>query len=323
MVLDIVYIILGFTILITGADMLVTGSSSLARRYKLPDLIIGLTIIAFGTSAPEFFISLYANVAQKPQIAIGNVLGSSIINMLLILGICALIYPIKVKKSTIYKELPYAFLSLFALVAGIFLIEEDYTLTGISGLIFILFFCVYCIHVYYLSKNHIDIKELARNFKSVYLGDYKSYTYIIVGIVFLFFGSQVVVRRAEIIAEGFHVTRTFIGLVLVSIGTTLPELVTSITAAFKKKPDFSVGNAIGTVIFNIMFILGFNSIITDIKLETQNISDVFVLLSAVIVFAIVLLIGKRYQVSRMEGSIMVLSYFMYFLYLIYRETYLI
>jgi len=252
MIIEYILFILGFIALIYSAKWLVEGSSSLAKNFNIPDLIIGLTVVAFGTSAPELIINVIAGVTGKPDLAIGNIIGSNIANIMLILGTTAIIMQIPVQKSTILSEIPFSLAAalLFGFLANTHLLEDKgiLGLSQIDGLILIFFFFLFLLYIIYMAKQNQDID-------SEEIGDLpngKALIYSLIGISGLFLGGNLVVDNASIIAKAWGFSETFIGLTVVGIGTSLPELVTSAIAALKRNADIAVGNVVGSNIFNIL-----------------------------------------------------------------------
>jgi len=251
--------ILGFIVLIKGADYFVDGASSLAKRLGLSPLFIGLTVVALGTSAPEFFVNIAASFEGSTGIAIGNIIGSNIANILLILGLSAAIYPLQAKDSTVRTEIPLAFLATLVL----FISVNDRLLDNFSfnmlsrtdGLIFWLFFIIFIYYTFGIIKNpEEETKTKDQKGPAVTL-------MMLGGLIGLVFGSKLIVDNGLIIASALGISETLIGLTLIALGTSLPELATSIVAAYKKKPDIAIGNIVGSNIFNIFFVLGTSSLI--------------------------------------------------------------
>ncbi|MBU4315556.1 calcium/sodium antiporter [Patescibacteria group bacterium] len=309
--------VLGFLLLIKGADLLVDGSSSIAKKLKISSIVIGLTIVAFGTSAPELIVNIFASISGNTEIAIGNVLGSNIANVLLVLGICAIIYPIKAKKNTVSKEIPFALLA--AIIVGIaandFLIDGTgfSGLTRIDGIVFISFFAIFLYYTFGIAKlkdsgmNGIEITEH---------GYAKSIIYILLGLAGLTFGGKWIVDGAVHIAEIFNVSQSLIGLTVVAIGTSLPELATSAVAAYKKNTDIAIGNIVGSNIFNIFWILGVSSIIRPLPFQFSSNFDIGMTIFVSILLFALMFIGKKHVIERWQGILMVVIYVAYVAFLI-------
>ena len=267
--------IVGFIFLVKGADLLVDGAAAFAKKFKISTLVIGLTIVAFGTSAPELVVNIFASISGNSEIAIGNILGSNIANILLILGISALIFPLPAKKSTIKKEIPFSLLAV--LVLGILvndlLIDQVNLLDGasgllsrIDGLILLAFMTIFMVYTFGIAKNPEEAGE-GEEIKNLPLA--KSIAYIGIGLLGLVLGGRWIVNGAVKIAELFNVSEALIGLTIVAVGTSLPELATSAVAAYKKQADIAIGNIVGSNIFNIFFVLGVSSIIRPLPFNAK------------------------------------------------------
>lgn len=308
---------IGFVILIKGADMLVDGSVGLARRYGIADIVIGLTIVSFGTSAPELVVNLIASLNGNSEIAMGNVLGSNIVNIFFILGISAVIFPLTVKRNTTYKEIPFALLSaLVILFLGndmLFNYEDKAELSIGDGLVLLGFFAIFLYYISAISKNELPDEK---DDTVVYMKPFKSIGLISLGLVGLIVGGMWIVDGAIEIATGFGVSQSLIGLTIVAIGTSLPELATSAVAAYKKNTDIAIGNVVGSNIFNVFWILGISSIINPIPvLQRSNIDFAMNILASVLLFAF-LFVGKRHMLERWQGIAFIGIYIAYVLYLI-------
>jgi len=308
----------GFVLLIKGADYLVTGASSLAFKLGISPLVIGLTIVAFGTSAPELIVNLLASFNGNTDIAIGNVLGSNIVNILVILGISAIIYPLTVQKSTVWKEIPFALLAVvvLAFLASDALIDgaAESLLTRIDGLILISFFGIFLYYIAGIAKQAPeDIQEKPANLSLT-----RSGVLIFIGIIGLVVGGKWIVDGAIVFAQSLGVSEALIGLTIVAIGTSLPELATSVMAAFKKNTDIAVGNIIGSNIFNIFWILGISAIITPLPFAPAMTTDILVTLSASLLLFLALFVGKRHTLQKWQGVAFLALYIMYIVYVISR-----
>lgn len=309
---------IGFVILIKGADWLVDGSSSLAKKFKIPVIVIGLTIVAFGTSAPELVVNLFASAQGQTEIAIGNVLGSNIANILLILGISAIIFPLSVKKNTTWKEIPLSLLA--ALVVGILandmLIDgnENSAISRADGLILISFFIIFLAYIIGIAKEgFFERKTEVKEFKTS-----RSVIYILLGLIGLALGGKWIVDGAVEIATAFGVSQSLIGLTIIAIGTSLPELATSAVAAWKKNPDIAVGNVVGSNIFNLFWVLGVSSIIRPLPFRPEMTLDVaMVILASLALFAFIF-IGKKQFLERWQGVFFVLTFIAYIIFLVIR-----
>ena len=314
--LQLIILIIGFVILIKGADIFVDGASSLAGNFNVPKMLVGLTIVAFGTSAPEFAVSVKAMFSHSGDMVLGNVIGSNIINILLILGVTALIKPIKVKSTTVRKEIPIVLMLTLALstlmMDKFFDNAVNSVLTRGDGLVLILFFGVF---MYYLlsvairNKRQLNEKEEAK-YKIV-----PSILYTIFGIGAIVLGSNAVVDSATIIAKNLGVSSRLISLTIVAFGTSLPELTTSIVASLKGEGDIAIGNIIGSNIFNIGIVLGFPIFLFGSIMSVGfTYLDVFMfILSAVMLF---MFSYDKYEISKKEGIMMLLVFAFYYGYII-------
>ncbi|MBR2725436.1 calcium/sodium antiporter [Candidatus Saccharibacteria bacterium] len=318
LILPIVLLIIGFVILIKGADWLIDGASSIATHFRVSKTLIGLTIIAFGTSAPELAVSLSSLASGSTDMLLGNVIGSNIINVLLLLGVGALIYPIKVNKDTTRKEIPILLLISTALVV-LFLDTSlnsaaDNSITRSDAIICLLFFAIF---LYYLIVMAIKNREMSSRKKEK--PKYKlgiAFIMTLIGLAGLVGGSQLVVNSATEIAHGIGVTDRIIALTVIAIGTSLPELVTTIVAARKKETDLVVGNIIGSNIFNICIVMGIPvAIFGAITPESFQIIDlVMLILSAVLLFVMT---RRDEKITRAEGALMLLVFAIYYGYIVF------
>ena len=314
MFIQVILLIIGFIVLIKGADIFVDGASSIALNCKLSKMLIGLTIVAFGTSAPEFAVSVKSIISNNSDMVIGNVIGSNILNILLIIGICSIIKPIKVKSNTVRKELPIVMLFSTLLF---FLIKDDLFISNINmisrndGFVIILFFTIF---VYYLisimrNKKDEDSDDMAK------YGIFKSICFTLLGIVCIILGSNVVVDSASRIASMMGVSQKMIALTVVAFGTSLPELVTSIVSTRKGEQEILVGNIVGSNIFNIGIVLGLPvAMFGGIPAMGFNLID----LIAMIVAAILLFVFafKDHKVGKFEGIVMLIIFVIYYSYVI-------
>lgn len=308
--------VVGFVLLISGANLLVEGSASIAKKLNISSIVIGLTIVAFGTSAPELIVNIFASVQGNTEIAIGNILGSNIVNILLILGVSSIIYPLATKENTVWKEIPLSLLA--AILVGVMVNDTLIDggtfsgLTRIDGIVFIAFFIIFLYYTFGISKasgenTDLEIKEMS------YM---KSSLYIVGGLLGLVFGGKWIVDGAIKIAEGFNVSQSLIGLTVVAIGTSLPELATSAVAAYKKQSDIAIGNVVGSNIFNIFWILGLSAVINPLPFSKDSVIDVIMTIVASLILFLIMFIGKKHTVERWQGVIMILIYIGYVAYLI-------
>lgn len=317
MIIQILLIILGFLCLIFGANAMVDGASALAKKYRVSDLAIGLTIVAFGTSAPELVVSVIGSLQGYSDIVVGNVLGSNNFNLFIILGISGLILPISVQSSTAWKEIP---ISLLVAVLLLFLIN-DFTFSGSTGLsrwegvILLLLFFVFLYYVFLQMKNDILPSPPAKPISS-----FKTGALILVGLGGLVLGGQLVITNSVSISNSLGVSEKIIGLTIVAAGTSLPELVTSIVAAAKKNSDIAIGNVIGSNIFNILLILSISSLIKPMDYNPKFNIDLFILMGGTVFLLLAMLTGKRKKLDRWEAAVLLGFYLIYTTYLIMGEA---
>ncbi|TRX58623.1 calcium/sodium antiporter [Fulvivirga sp. M361] len=311
--------IVGFVFLIKGADLLVDGATSIGKKFNVSSIVIGLTIVSFGTSLPELLVNLIASYNNSPDIGVGNVLGSNVANILLILGISALISPLPITKNTYFIEVPFSLTATllvgFLANASIFNTTNEFVISQNDGLVLLFFFFLFMGYVYIVSKqrksefNGEEYNEMAMP---------KSVGLIVVGILGLYFGGKWVVEGAIEIARFFNMSEHFIGLTVIAIGTSLPELVTSAIAAFKKDTDIAVGNVVGSNIFNLLWILGLSASIKPIPYDVISNSDIFMIIASSTALILAVVVGKRPIISRWEGFFFLVAYIWYIVFLIQR-----
>lgn len=299
--MNIILLVLGFILLLKGADWFVDGSSSIASRFGIPQLIIGLTIVAMGTSLPEAFVSITAALKSNAAITIGNVVGSNILNVGIILGITALIRPLHIQNCTIKYEMPFMMLvTLLLILQGI-----NQNISRFDGIIMWLFFLGYLYYIFRMTKNQSEETEIKKT----------NPLFIPLGLVCLMIGSNFAVDAATNIAISLGVSQRFIGLTIVALGTSLPELVTSVTAAKKGNADIAIGNIIGSNIFNILFVVGSSALITPVPFEPNFIIDSFV---AILIGLVLYICTKKTRVlDKKAGILLLVTYSIYFIYLLY------
>tara|TARA_A100000171_G_scaffold53025_1_gene75511 strand:+ start:2693 stop:3643 length:951 start_codon:yes stop_codon:yes gene_type:complete len=314
MIIQVLLLISGLALLITGAHGLVDGASALAKKFKVSDLAIGLTIVAFGTSAPELVVSIFASFQNHQDIVFGNVIGSNNFNLFIILGITGLIAPMVVQSSTIWKEIPISFLGIvlvYILTHHIFVNDQN-TLTRIDGFLLLILFGFFLYYVYkQLKSDPVTIEN-----KAVTYSNLKTYSYIIFGLAGLVIGGRLLVTTAVDMATTFGMSEKLIGLTIVAVGTSLPELATSVVAAFKKNSDIAVGNIIGSNIFNLFFILATSAVIRPIVYDTVFDLDLYILAGGTIFVFIAMFTGKKKKLDRWEAAILLVSYIAYLVYVI-------
>lgn len=318
MVLALVLLVIGFALLIKGADWLVDGASALAKKNNVSDLAIGLTIVAFGTSAPELVVNVFASIQDHQDIVFGNVIGSNNFNLLAILGIAGLITPLTVQKSTVWKEVPMSLIAavvLLIMANDIFLFNSDTNIVGrFDGFILIILFGLFLYYVYnQLSSEPIEVSSEHLNKSS-----FKIWSYIIVGLAGLVGGGHLVVTNAIEIAEIFGMSEKVIGLTIVAAGTSLPELATTVVAVRKNNSDIAVGNVVGSNIFNIFFILSASALINPIQYDTLFNTDLYILIGGTLFVFIAMFTGKKKKLDRWEALLLLLAYVGYTIFLINR-----
>lgn len=317
-------LIVGFVLLVKGADVFVTGAGSVAKKFKIPDLIIGLTIVAFGTSAPEIAVSTVASLGGKNEMAISNILGSNIFNLMVVLGVCAIILPIKVAPSILKREFPMCILAtvlLLVMIADKFLgISDVNVLSRVDGIILLVVFAVV---MFTIVKSAMggnkeeapqEAQEGSEEIKEV--STVTSIVMIVLGLVAVVGGGDLVVDNATIIATTFGMSEALIGLTIIAMGTSLPELVTSIVACKKGSSDMAVGNVIGSNIFNILLTLGIASSISPIQVDVISVYDTIILL--IFTLLVFVFCKTKNTISRIEGIILVVVFIIYNYYIFTR-----
>ncbi len=312
-------IIIGFAVTIKGADFLVDGASALAKRFGISEIVIGLTIVALGTSAPEMVVNVYSSINGKDELILGNIIGSNLFNTLVILGIAAFIYPVTVKKASALFEIPYSLLAtiVVAILANDIFLKtgNTNTLTRFNGFILFIFFAIFIIYIIRMTMK--DMSDYDEGIPEMSLS--KSSILIILGMVGLTLGGKLVVDNAVLVAKSLGVSDALIGLTILAAGTSLPELVTAIIAAKKKKSDIVIGNVIGSNIFNIFLVLATSAVISPIKFKESLNIDLGVLSLGGILLIIFMFLGKpKYVVDKKEGTILISLYIGYFIYMMIR-----
>lgn len=310
--MEYVLLVLGFVLLIKGADFFVDGSSSVAKLLKVPSIIIGLTVVAFGTSMPEASVSITAALAGQNGLAVSNVLGSNMFNLLVVLGASALMMPVEANPNVLKKEFPFSIIitAILAVMCVSFEFDGTYSLGRLGGAILLLLFIAF---VAWQIKGALKARNEDEGEEVETLPVWKSAVYIIGGIAGIVWGGDLVVDSATIIAETFGFSQTFIGLTVVAMGTSLPELVTSVVAAKKGENDLALGNVVGSNIFNVLLILGSSAAICPIVVEPVAIIDMIILVAVSVVGYF--LAKSKHELSKKEGILFLLTYFIYFLYI--------
>jgi len=300
----ILLLLLGFVLLIKGADLFVEGSASVAKKLRVPTFIIGITIVAMGTSAPECAVSIAASVKGANTLAVSNVVGSNIFNLLVVCGFCALIKPLTVDKSTVKKEFPFAII-IGLVMLGLSILRMN--LSRLDGLILLVMFVIF---LYYMVRSALKAKtqskdnEVDDNIKEISV--IRCIIYIVFGLAAIIWGGDLVVDSASGIASKLGLSQTLIGLTIVAVGTSLPELVTSLVAAKKNQMDMAVGNIIGSNIFNVLWIIGLAAAISPIAIQMENIIDLIIL--GVVSMISFLFVFRDHEIGKGEGVIMLLMY---------------
>lgn len=301
-------LVVGFLLLIKGADLFVEGSASLAHIWKVPSLIVGLTIVAMGTSAPEASVSITAGLSGSNEIAIGNIVGSNIFNGMIVVGVCAMMGAFSVDRKLLKRDIPVSLGAALLLV----IMMMDFTLSRVEGMILVILMVAYII---WTIKDALAARKNEPD-QEVSYSISKSVIFIMIGLAMIILGGNLVVENASAIASIFGVSQNLIALTIVAIGTSLPELVTSITAARKGEHGLALGNAIGSNIFNILFILGFSVVLSPIKVVMESFYDSVILIGISII--LFLFSATRKNFSKKEGFICVMVYLAYMIYIILR-----
>ena len=323
LVINSLFIVLGFILLIKGADFLVSGASSLAKRFNVSDIAIGLTVVAMGTSAPELVVNIISGSDGYDGVVFGNIIGSNIFNMFLILGIAAVIYPISVQRKSLFKEIPY---SLFATLIFFVLVNDvlifgalENTLSIIDSVILLVLFSLFLLYIFFNLKKDKDA-EMEEDI--VVYGSLKTTAMIFGGLLGLIFGGRMIVDNAVEVARAFAVSEKLIGLTILAAGTSLPELATTAVAALNKKSDLAVGNIIGSNIFNILLVLGASGLVTSATnpLVFDNVlnTDLYVIMGGTIMLFIFMYTFGKYKLDRSEGLLYIIGFFSYTWYLFIR-----
>lgn len=313
MILSFLLVAVGFVALIFGANWLVNGASSLAKKYHVSDLAIGLTIVAFGTSAPELVVNLIASVQNHTDIVFGNIIGSNNFNLFIILGISGLISPIVVKSSTAWKEIPLSLVAalLLLLMANDFFLVQSPVFSRVDGIILLVLFGFFLYYVFRQMRNDTSNDSIP-----VMNSNLKIWASIIFGLAGLMVGGQMVVKSSIDIAQQMGVSEKIIALTIVAAGTSLPELLTSVVAALKKNSDIAIGNVIGSNIFNVLLILATSAVIRPMDFNIKFNTDIYILLGGTAFLILAMITGKRKKLDRWEATILLTFYVFYTVLLI-------
>jgi cation:H+ antiporter len=316
-------VVVGFVLLIKGADFLVNGASSLAKRFNVSDIAIGLTVVAMGTSAPELVVNIIAGseVASDGgnDVVFGNIIGSNIFNIFLILGVSSIIYPLTVQKNALWKEIPYSLLATFVfyiLVNDVLFFDaESNGLDVVDGTILLVMFVLFLTYIFLNLKRNPDseVEDI------VLYGSVKTTVFIALGIAGLVFGGQMIVENAVAIAERFQVSEKLIGLTILAAGTSLPELATSAVAAFHKKSDLAVGNIVGSNIFNLLLVLGTTALIhAPLSFNPVLNIDLYMVMLGTFLLFVFMFTLNTYKLDRAEGFVYLIGFVGYMYYLFVR-----
>lgn len=306
-----IFLVLGFILLIKGADYFVEGSSNIARFFKIPSVVIGLTLVAIGTSLPEAAVSITAAIKHSSDLSISNIVGSNLFNLFFILGFTSLFKPIITSKDVVSKDYNVSFLAsllLLVCILGSYFIYNNLSLNRSSGFIFLIFFIIYITILIKKANKEGDNSYKKLGIKDVLL--------VVIGIGMIILGGEFTVNSSILIARCLGLSERVIGLTVVAMGTSLPELCTSLVALLKKENDIAIGNVIGSNIFNILFILGISSLIEPMRLNSKVLIDIMLLtIGSLLVGKIIL---KDYKISKGEGVVMIIFYIIYLFYVIGR-----
>lgn len=313
--------VVGFALLIKGADFLVDGAAAIAKKLNISDIAIALTIVSFGTSAPELFVNLIASFQGSAELAVGNILGSNIANILLILGVASLINPLTVQKNTVWKEIPFSVLAalVVAFVANDRLLDgyDESILNRADGLVLISFFAVFLYYTYTIARQ-VNETPLTDEIPEHEMSTWKALVFIGLGMIGLPLGGDWIVQGATKMALEFGLSESLIGLSIVAIGTSLPEVAASSVAAYKGKSDIAIGNAVGSNIFNIFWVLGLSSIIKPIPFDPDRNIDISMTIVASFILFVVLQFGRKHEVERSNGILFLMIYAAYMGFIIFR-----
>ncbi len=325
--MEYVWLVLGFVLLIKGADLFVDGSSSIAKLMKVPTIVIGLTVVAFGTSMPELAVSLTASLEQANELAVGNVVGSNIFNLLIVLGMSALFVSVQANKGVLKKDFPFSILivvAFLAMVCGIQFADVlngtgKFTLGRIDGIILLglfVFFLFYTVRDALKARKEAQAAQVDGEEEIKTLSPLKSTIFIVIGVAGIVIGGNLVVESASMIGASFGLSESFIGLTIVALGTSLPELVTSVVAARKGENDLALGNVVGSNIFNVLLIIGVSSAISPISVSVASVYDIALMLGFTVL--VYLMAKSRQQLTRIEGVVLIIAYIGYFIYIFNR-----
>jgi len=314
--MSVTFLVLGLIILIFGAELLVQGAASLAKRLAIAEIVIGLTVVAFGTSTPEMVVNIFASIENRNDIVFGNIIGSNIFNILLILGVSGLIYPLAVQKNTVWKEIPFSFLVTLVLLL---LVNDSANnsllccmLSRNDGLVLLLLFAIFITYLFGIAKVESTDKYQVKVYSVAV-----STLLIIGGLGALFAGGKLCLVGAVELARNFGLSEKFIASTIMAAGTSLPELATSSVAAYRRRCDIAVGNIVGSNVFNILAILGVSAVIRPAVYNPAFNVDLCILIVATVILYLAMFTGKRHRLDRWEAVLMLLGYIGYVMYLLY------
>lgn len=325
-VVNLILVAVGFVLLIKGADLLVNGASSLAKRFNVSDIAIGLTVVAMGTSAPELVVNMISGTVTSDggtnDIVFGNIIGSNIFNIFLILGVSSVIYPLTVQANALWKEIPYSLLATFIFFIlvndQLFFGKESNSLGMIDASILLVMFGLFLTYIFMNLQRNPDDNELIEDIE-IYT-NLKTTVMIVLGIAGLVFGGQMIVDNAVSIANAFDVSEKLIGLTILAAGTSLPELATSAVAAFQRKSDLAVGNIVGSNIFNLLLVIGATGLVhSPLSFDSVLNTDLYIVMLGTFLLFIFMFTFKKYKVDRAEGIVYLLGFLAYSYYLFIRQ----
>lgn len=320
MMVNFLLLLIAFVVLVKGADFFVKGSSSIAIKLGISSFVVGLTIVAMGTSAPEVFVNINAVLHNSAELSIGNSVGSNIVNILLGLGLASIFIPLSIKKRTVWKEIPFSLVATFMLLVlgGDCFIEgaDKGVISRIDGIVLLGFFILFIVYTFHLNDVEKSVKNGEEKIENLNL--FLSSFYIVGGLLGLIFGGKYTVIYAVKIAEQLGLSENLVGLTVIAIGTSLPEIVTSIIGARKKHFDLVVGGILGSCIFNIFFILGLTSLVGDLPFTLANVTDVLFLIFVNMFLFVSMFIGEKHSLKRFQGIVFVISYVIYMIFAVLR-----
>lgn len=315
MVIDYILFFFGIYVLIKSADWIVNGASSLARKLGVPSIIVGLTVVAFGTSLPELVVNIFAALSGNGDVAFGNVVGSNIANVLLVLGIVATIGGVRVQRDTVWKEIPFAMFAAFILfmITGGIVRGKDFLLRS-DGFVLLGFFAIFLYYIFQTTKDKgtFDVKEVVDR------SEILIWLKLVLGLIGVYFGGEWVVDGAVIMANYFGISDFFISATIIAIGTSLPELVVSVVAVLKKNADLAIGNIIGSNIFNILWVLGIIPLICQIPIPKFIGFDIGIMFLSTVVLFLFMFIGKKHELRRVDGILLLIGYSAYIWFVVAR-----